>query len=168
MYSNLQALGMHPAFEMTAAPANKTFFYRGEHKRVIEPRIVDDHRLRRVAGPLLYCVSDQPGVLRYVGKWVTETPLYARWFRHGHVHHQTSSRRHYLDELDNGRHPLLVWSASASELRTRMPPSSLSNYDLAEALEGLWIARWRSQLWNKNRPSFPAAFTDGEYWRSEA
>ncbi len=165
MFSDIQALGMQPVFEMIAAPANKTFFYRGENKRVIESRILDEYRLRRVAGPLLYCVADQSGVLRYVGKWVTETPLYARWFRHDHIHHQTSSRRHYLDELDNGRGPLVVWSASASELRPRIPSQSLSNYDLAEALEGLWITRWRSQLWNKSLPSFPAAFTDGEYWR---
>lgn len=164
MFSNIRSLGVEAAFEMVAAPENKTFFYRGEHKRVIESRILDDSRLRHVAGPLVYCVADQSGVLRYVGKWVSETPLYARWFRHEHIHHQTSSRRYYLEEIDAGRSPLIVWSASARELRSRLPISTLSDYALAEALEGLWIARWRSQLWNKNRPAFPATFTDGEYW----
>jgi hypothetical protein len=66
-------LALEPAFEMVLAPAHKTFFYRGEYKRVIEPRVLNDHRLRRIAGPLLYCVSDSGGVLRYVGKWVSES-----------------------------------------------------------------------------------------------
>jgi hypothetical protein len=73
MFCDLQALALEPAFEMVLAPAHKTFFYRGEYKRVIEPRVLNDHRLRRIAGPLLYCVSDSGGVLRYVGKWVSES-----------------------------------------------------------------------------------------------
>ena len=165
MFSDIRSLGMEPAFEMVAAPEGKTLFYRGEHKRVIKPRVLNDNRLHRVAGPLVYCVEDHRGVLRYVGKWVSETPLYSRWFRHEHIHHQTSSRRYYLEELDAGRTPLIVWSASAHELRPRLPPSELGYYALAEALEGLWITRWRSQLWNKNRPAFPSGFTDGEYWK---
>jgi hypothetical protein len=165
MFSDIRALGMEPVFEMIAAPADKTFFYRREHKRVIEPRVLDERRLRGVPGPLVYGVTDHSGVLRYIGKWVSPTPLYARWFRHEHIHHQTSSRRHYLEELDHGRSPLMVWSASARELRSRLPSSDLTDYSLAEALEGLWVARWRPQLWNKNRPPYPERFTDGEYWR---
>ena len=165
MFADIRVLGMEPVFEMITAPADKTFFYRREHKRVIEPRILDDNRLRRVAGPLLYGVADHSGVLRYVGKWVSPTPLYARWFRHEHIHHQTSSRRHYLEELDQGRAPLVVWSASVRELRPRLPQSDLSDYQLTEALEALWVSRWRSQLWNKNCPACPAGFTDGEYWK---
>ena len=165
MFSDIPALGMEPAFEMVAAPASKTFFYRNENKRVIEPRVLCEHRLNRVVGPLLYAVEDHRGTLRYIGKWVSETSLYARWFRHEHIHHQTSSRRHYLEELDAGRGPLKVWSISCKELRPRIPASTLTDYGLAEALEGLWIARWKPQLWNKKIPSFPSGFSDGEYWR---
>jgi hypothetical protein len=165
MFSDIHALGLEPAFEMVEAPIDRTFFYRSEHKRIIQPRVLNEVRLRRVAGPLIYCVADHQGILRYVGKWVSETPLYARWFRHEHIHHQTSSRRHYLEEIDAGRSPLVVWSASASELRSHTPPTELTNYAFVEALEGLWVSRWRSQLWNKNRPSFPLTFTDGEYWK---
>lgn len=167
MFTDIRALGMEPVFEMVSAPANKTFFYRREHKRVIAPRVLDDYRLRGVVGPLVYAVADYRGTLRYVGKWVSTTALYARWFRHGHIHHQASSRRHYLEELDQGRSPLIVWSASARELRSRLPATDLSDYALAEALEGLWVTRWRSQLWNKNCPPYPAGFSDGEYWKSE-
>jgi hypothetical protein len=164
MFIDVVSLGMEPAFEMVTAPASKTFFYRGEHKRVIEPRVLNDDRLRCVSGPLLYVVSDRGGVLRYVGKWVSQTPLYARWFRHDHIHHQTSSRRHYLEEIDGGRSPLLVWSSSAQELRQRVPTTGLTDRALVEALEALWIARWRPQLWNKNVPTYPVGFSDGEYW----
>lgn len=167
MFADIRALGMEPAFEMIAAPANKTFYYRSEYKRIIEPRVLNDNRLRHVIGPLVYAVADHCGTLRYVGKWVSPTALYARWFRHDHIHHQTSSRRHYLEELDQGRSPLIVWSASARELRPRLPASDLGDYALAEALEGLWVERWRSQLWNKNRPPYPAGFSDGEYWKDE-
>lgn len=166
MFKDITALGMEPAFEMISAPVGETFHYRSEHKRVILPRVVSEFRLRRVAGPLIYVVADHSGALRYVGKWVSETPLYARWFRHEHIHHQTSSRRHYIQELDSGRGPLVVWSASASELREKVPKSLLADAAFVEAIEGLWITRWKQQLWNKNSVSYPIGFTDGEYWRS--
>lgn len=156
IFYNVRALGLEPAFEMVSGPPGRTFFYRQEHKRVIEPRVVDEHRLRRVPGPLLYVVTDSAGALRYVGKWVSSTPLFARWFRHEHIHHQTSSRTRYLAELDEGRSPLLVWSLSTAELRPRLPRTELNHYDLAEAMEALWISRWKPQLWNKNRPAVPA------------
>jgi hypothetical protein len=166
MFLEIKSLGMEQAFEMVTAPTNKAFLYRGEYKRVIDARVLNESRLRRIAGPLLYVVSDSAGALRYVGKWVSPTPLYARWFRHENIHHQTSSRRHYLEEIDGGRTPLLVWSSSATELRGRVPTNQLDDRSLVEALEGLWIQRWRPQLWNKNRPAFPASFSDGEYWRA--
>ena len=165
-----QRLGLHRAFEMIAAPVGKTFFYRNEHKRVIEPGWRDEHRLRRISGPLLYAVTDSKGFVRYIGKWVSETPLYARWFRHDHIHHQTSSRKKFLAELDAGRTPLTVWSASARELRQhRLPAESLclSDKALVENLEALWIFRWRSDLWNKSCPAISPDFSDGNYWKPD-
>jgi len=164
-------LGLHPAFRMVRAPLGKTFFYRGEHKRVIETEIIDGQRLRRIPGPLIYAVTDQSGAIRYIGKWVSPTPLYARWFRHETVHHHKQSRDCYLAELDAGRGPLTVWSASASELRRLLPSAvSLLDHELVVALEGLWVRRWRSQLqWNYQTPKEPpAGFDDGEYWRVTA
>lgn len=159
-------LGLERAFVMTAAPPGKTFFYRQEHKRVIESCVIDDRRLRSLAGPLIYAVTDSAGAMRYVGKWVSTTPLYARWFRHDVVHHQTSSRTFYLSELDAGRAPLTVWSLSATELRHRIPAQPLmTDVQLIENLEGLWIQRWGPQLWNKQRPPVAPGFSDGDYWK---
>jgi len=168
LFGEPQRLGLHRSFEMVAAPVNKTFFYRNEHKRVIEPGWTDPHRLHNIPGPLIYAVTDLDGLVRYIGKWVSETPLYARWFRHEHIHHQTSSRKRFIAELDAGRGPLTVWSASAQELRRFPLPSDttrLSAKQFIENLEALWINRWRGQLWNKACPAGAAAFSDGEYWR---
>lgn len=166
MFRDPKSLGLEAAFVMIAAPPEKTFYYRREHKRVIESRVLNEHRLRRISGPLIYGVTDCEGVLRYVGKWVTPTSLYARWFRHDTVHHQTSSRTFYLQELDAGRAPLTVWSASAAELRVLLPQLiAMNDTQLIENLEGLWVQRWGSQMWNKKRPPVAAGFHDGEYWR---
>ncbi|MDM0025916.1 GIY-YIG nuclease family protein [Variovorax saccharolyticus] len=166
LFTDPAALGLEQTFVMTTAPAHKTFYYRREHKRVIESRVLSEWRLRGVAGPLIYAVTDCDGVLRYVGKWVSATPLYARWFRHSLVHHQTSSRTFYLRELDAGRTPLTVWSLSASELRQRfLVQPNMTDTQLIENLEGLWIQRWGGQLWNKHRPPVAATFSDGEYWK---
>jgi hypothetical protein len=128
--------------------------------------VLDERRLRSVAGPLIYAVSDCDGAMRYVGKWVSATPLYARWFRHDVVHHQTSSRTFYLRELDAGRGPLTVWPLSAPELRQLLPPhDGLSDTRLVENIEGLWIERWGSQLWNRQRPPYDNTFHDGDFWR---
>jgi hypothetical protein len=160
-------LGLVATFEMIAAPAGKTFFYRKEHKRVIDARVLDSARLHDVRGPLIYGVTDHRGDLRYVGKWVSLTPLYARWFRREHVHHQASSRGFYLDELDAGRGPLTVWSSSAVELRDRIALArGLTNVALVDAVEALWIRRWREQLWNRKLPAVPPGFSDGEYWKA--
>lgn len=169
MFSDPKRLGLHRAFQMIGAPIGRTFFYRNEHKRVIEPGWKDFQRLHNVEGPLIYAVTDFKGVVRYFGKWVSETPLYARWFRHDHIHHQTSSRKQFISELDAGRGPLTVWSASARELR-QLPLTSnslrLSDRQLVENLEALWIIRWRAQLWNKACPPIIPEFSDGEYWRT--
>lgn len=149
---------------MTTAPTGRTFFYRNEHKRVIEAHVLNEHRLHTIRGPLVYGVTDPAGVHRYVGKWVSETPLYSGWFRREHLHHQTSSRTVYLRELDAGRGPLCVWSASAAELRPFLGSSvPASNIALAAALEALWIRRWKLQLWNVNMPALRSACDDGEY-----
>lgn len=168
MSRHAQALRLEPAFDMIAAPLGRTFFYRNENKRVIEAKVLNERRLRSIRGPLVYAVTEPGGELKYVGKWVSETPLYARWFRREHLHHQTSSRTHYLAELDAGRGPLRVWSASAAELRPFIGRAAeRSDVALAAALEALWIQRWKAQLWNKQEPAVPPGFTDGEYWRHE-
>jgi hypothetical protein len=168
MFCHTHTLGLEAAFDMVAAPQGRTFFYRNMDKRVIEAKVLSEHRLHSVKGPLVYGVTDSVGVLRYVGKWVSKTPLYARWFRHEFLHHQSSSRAYYLIELDRGRGPLRVWSASVAELRPRLGSAGgRSDTELAEALEALWITRWKPQLWNRQTPTVPAGFTDGEYWRNE-
>ena len=168
MFSHTRALGLEAAFDMVSAPQDRTFFYRNKDKRVIEATVLNEHRLHSVRGPLIYAVTDSADVLRYVGKWVSKTSLYSRWFRHDFLHHQSSSRTYYLMELDRGRGPLRVWSASVAELRPLLGISGVrSDTDLAEALEALWITRWKSQLWNRQTPSVPGGFTDGEYWRNE-
>jgi hypothetical protein len=160
-------LGLYKAFEIVSAPPGRTFFYRNEHRRIIELGWHDDDRLRAVNGPLVYVVTDCTGTVRYVGKWVTDTPLRARWFRHGQISHIPSLRNRIIEEIDRRRVPLAVWSASAFEIR-RMPlPESaqlLTNRELVERLESLWIHRWRPQLWNKAHPRPVPGFTDGEYW----
>lgn len=156
LFCEPKKLGLQRAFEMLSAPTNETFFYRNDHKRVIKTGWIDEIRLHRINGPLVYAVTDRGGTVRYIGKWVSQTPLYARWFRHNHIHHQTSSRKHYISELDAGRGPLTVWSAAADEIRRMpLPPGAeeYSDRELIEYLEALWINRWKTQLWNKAVPS---------------
>lgn len=168
MFKKPEKLGLHKVFEMVDAPIGKTFHYRNEDKRVIELGWSNEHRLRNIKGPLIYVVTDSEGILRYVGKWVSGTPLYQRWFRRMHLHHQTSSRNIFISELDNGKSPLIVWSASAIEIKKLPLPNlaiNLSNRDLVENLEALWIKRWKMQLWNKSLEPMLPEFTDGDYWQ---
>ncbi|NOQ50484.1 MAG: hypothetical protein GQ557_02305 [Mycoplasmataceae bacterium] len=168
MFGEPEKLGLKKSFEMVDAPKGKTFHYRNEDKRVIEPGWCNEHRLRNIKGPLIYAVTDNSGIIRYVGKWVSDTPLYQRWFRRKHIHHQTSSRNIYISELDQGKKPLTVWSASAVELKKLPLPDAtltMSNRDLVQNLEALWIQRWKPQLWNKNHEPMVSGFTDGEYWK---
>jgi hypothetical protein len=83
-------LGLHKAFEMVGAPLGKTFRYREEDRRIIEPGWRDAARLHTVKGPLLYVIAVYKGVVRYIGKWTSQTPLYSRWFRLGHISHASS------------------------------------------------------------------------------
>lgn len=73
---------------------------------------------------------------------------------------------HYLAELDGGLSPLTVWSAAARELREHLPnvAQSMTERDIASALEALWMSRWRDQLWNTQQPRLPRGFDDGAYW----
>jgi DNA polymerase-3 subunit epsilon len=163
-----EKLGMEKAIELTASRA-ETFFYRNEHKRIIDHRVVNEKRWNGVGGPLLYVVTDHSGQIRYIGKWVSGTPLYARWIRHKTIHHQKSTRNVYLAELDAGRGPLAVWSVSVDELRGKLPThiSAQNSKDIATGLEAIWIERWKTQLlWNTKSEPVPPGFTDGEYWCS--
>lgn len=160
-------LGLHKTLEMVNAPQGKTFYYRNERKRVIEHGWFDAYWLDRVTGPTIYAVTDHAGTIRYFGKHAAETPIRSRWFRHGFIHHQKSSRNRFIAELDAGRGPLQLWSVPVRALRSRLPEQSsgLSDTVLVAELESLWVARWRGQLWNKVVPPRCATFHDGEYWR---
>jgi hypothetical protein len=166
MFTNPKALGLHPTLQMVGAPKGLTFYYRAENKRIIEFGWTDEYRLNRVYGPLVYAVTDGGGVVRYIGRHLAETPLRSRWFRHGHIHHHSERRNNYIAELDAGRGPLLVWSAAARELRSRLPGAvqTMVERDLASNLEALWVRRWRNQLWNQQRGQVAVGFDDGAYW----
>lgn len=171
MYSALitpEKLGMEKTIELTAS-RSETFFYRDMHKRIIDHKVVNEKRWKNVVGPLVYVVTDNTGNIRYVGKWVTATSLYARWIRHKTIHHQESTRNRYLSELDAGRGPLAVWSVSVDELRKKLP-ANITNQDpkeIAAGLEAIWIQRWKAQLhWNTRLEPVPLGFSDGEYWRN--
>lgn len=162
-----ERLGMEKTVELTASRI-ETFFYRDMHKRIIDHRVVNEKRWKGIVGPLVYVVTDHSGLIRYVGKWVTNTALNARWIRHKTIHHQESSRNIYLAELDADRGPLAVWSISIEELKPKLPSivSAMSPKDIAAGLEALWIQRWKDQFkWNSRIEPVPAGFSDGNYWR---
>lgn len=109
-------------------------------------------------------VTDSESIVRYIGKHEASTPVGSRWYRRGHIHH-ASSRNHVIAELDAGRGPCMLWSASVDELRSRLPATT-RHWDaaiLAQGLEAEWIARWRPQLWNQRLEPTVAGFTDGQY-----
>lgn len=163
-----EVLGMEKVIEMVSA-RQETFFYRNKHKRIIDHRVINEHRWKNIDGPLLYAVTDHQGQIRYIGKWETATPLHSRWLRHKTIHHQERARNLYIAELDAGRGPLTVWSTSVAELKNRLPSAMqvLANASLAAGLEALWIRRWKAQLlWNDRLEPLLDGFHDGEYWKS--
>jgi hypothetical protein len=147
---------------MTAA-THKTFHYRAKDKRVIAFRTLDAHRFEQLSGPLIYTVSDARGLIRYVGRHLGATPLRSRWVRHGHLHHQESSRNAYIAHLEGGHGELTVACASAAEIHAALPVTrtAANPRALVDGLEALWIHRHRSQLWNSQARAIPAGFTDG-------
>lgn len=164
-----EMLCMKKAIELVEA-RKETFFYRNMDKRIIEHRVVNHIRWEKIAGPLVYAVTDKDGVIRYVGKWVSETALYSRWMRHKTIHHQERARNLYITELDSGNGPLSVWSISVREIRSKLPlhTQQLTEKEIAAGLEALWIHRWRSQLnWNDRKEHIPDGFCDGEYWKEQ-
>jgi DNA polymerase-3 subunit epsilon len=161
-------LGMEKVIELVNARKD-TFFYRKMHKRIIDHTVVNEKRWKSIPGPLLYAVSDNSGAVRYIGKWVTANAIYNRWIRHNTIHHQESSRNHYISELDKGNGPLSVWSVSIKELRPKLPSclQMLADKEIAEGLEGLWIDRCFPQLfWNERKELVPADFDDGNFWEN--
>lgn len=151
-----QMLGMQPAIQMHTAH-NETFFYRGIDKRIIGFTVVGKDAWGSINGPLLYAVTDAQGVIRYVGKWVSSTPLKSRWIRRGHIHHHEATRNNYLKEIESGRGPLTLWVSSAEELAKRLGVASKdapSIKQLAAQLELKLFDEWRLQLsWNHMRPT---------------
>lgn len=163
-----EALGMEKVIEMVSA-RQETFFYRNKHKRIIDHRVINERRWEDIDGPLLYAVTDHKGLIRYIGKWETSTPLHSRWLRHKTIHHQERARNLYIAELDAGRGPLTVWSTSIAELKSRLPSATrgIAGAKLAAGLEALWIRRWKEQLlWNDRLEPLLDGFHDGEYWKS--
>lgn len=154
-------LGLHKTLEMVAAPKGRTFFYRSTHKRVINVGYIDSRWLDREPGPTIYTVTDGLGVIRYVGKHEGETPLRARWFRHGFIHHQQASRARYIEELDGGRGPLMVWSAPVASLLPRVSANvqNLPLKTLVAEIEAVWIRALRPQLWNRHAPASVSGLT---------
>ncbi|WP_363318714.1 exonuclease domain-containing protein [Rhodoferax sp.] len=161
-----EQLGMEKVIELTGS-RKETFFYREKHKRIIDHRVVNERRWKKVCGPLLYAVTDHTDEVRYIGKWVTANALYNRWVRHDTIHHGECTRNFYLAELDAGRGPLTVWSISVDELKKKLPStvSAMHSKDIAVGLEALWISRWKTQLrWNTKLERLTPGFLDGEYW----
>lgn len=166
MFKTPESLGLIRTLELTSAPQGRTFFYRNEHKRVIESAWADEHQLRKVKGPCVYVVAAADGTVRYVGKHQANTPVGSRWYRKGFIHHGRQSRNHIIRELDQGSAPFMVWSSPVAALRDRLPAQfrHLDDETLACALEALWIKRWSAQLWNEKREPEVTGFDDGEYW----
>lgn len=163
-----EALGMEKVIEMVAA-RQETFFYRNKHKRIIDHRVINERRWENINDPLVYAVTDHQGLIRYIGKWETATPLHSRWLRHQTIHHQERARNLYIAELDAGRGPLAVWSTSVAELKERLPGvvHRMAESSLAAGLEALWIRRWKEQLhWNERLEPLLDGFHDGEFWKS--
>lgn len=161
-------LGMEKVIEMISA-RQETFFYRDQHKRIIDHVVLNENRWNKIRGPLIYAVTDHQGIIRYVGKWVTATALQSRWLRHATIHHQEKARNIYIKELDEGRGPIAVWSISTAELKSRLPAiaQQMLDKDLAQALEALWINRWQKQLlWNSRPEPLTPGFDDGDFWQS--
>lgn len=160
-------LGMEKTIELTAARRD-TFHYRGMDKRRIDHRVIHERRWKKVAGPLVYAVTDASGAIRYIGKWVSPTPLCSRWVRHDTIHHQERTRNLYIEDLDAGRGPIAVWSVSVAELLPRLPTHVRQRplKEIAEGLEAVWIQRWKQKLdWNHRIEPVPPGFEDGEFWR---
>lgn len=155
-------LGMQKVVELVSA-GQDTFFYRGKHKRKVAHKVINDHRWNSIEGPLLYAVADVDGLIKYVGKWVSTTPLQSRWVRHGTIHHHERTRNLYIGHLDAGFAPLSIWSVSIAELHPHLPTAigDLSEKEIAMGLEALFIKTWQGQFdWNKTIPSVPFLFRE--------
>lgn len=160
-----ESLRMELAIELHGV-RDETFFYRGEHKPIIDYRVINNKRWSSTPGPLLYGVTDTAGVIRYIGKSLELGGLRSRWLRRTHIHHG-STRKFYMKELTAVRKPLQVWSVSTAELRRVLPPSSFNDRTIAQGLEALWQHRWKSQLaWIKRAEPLVPGFDDGNYWMS--
>jgi hypothetical protein len=170
-----RVLGLSKTLQFTSAPGGRTFFYskrknedHGGHLPVIESGWEDPHRFRFTEGPFLYAVVDSAGQVKYMGKsW--EKFLYQRWLRpQPHIHHK-ESRDFILTELNAGRGPLHMWSATATELKKRIPRhAAMEDRAFIKALEALWVHRWRDSLWNDRLEPLTPGFDDNEYWRAPA
>ena len=170
-----QDLGLSKTLQFTSAPRGKTFYYskrkneeHGGYLPVIESGWEDSYRFRRTEGPFLYAVVDVAGQVKYIGKsW--ETFLYQRWIRpQPNIHHK-ERRDFILGELNAGRGPLHMWSATATELKRRIPHhATMEDRSFVKALEALWVDRWRTALWNVKLEPLTPGFHDHEYWRAPA
>ena len=166
---------MSRTLQFASAPTAKTFYYSKRknedhcgHLPVIEAGWEDSLRFRRTEGPFIYAVVDHTDRVKYIGKsW--EKFLYQRWLRPQPYIHHRESRDYILTELSAGRGPLHLWSATAIELKKRMPGHmTMDDRPFVKALEALWINRWRGSLWNDKLEPLTPGFDDHEYWRNPA
>lgn len=165
-------LGLSRTLQFTSAPVGRTFYYakrknepHGGHLPVIESDWEDAARFRRTLGPFIYAVADHEETVKYIGKSRAKY-LYQRWLRPQPYIHHRESRGHILAELQAGRGPLHLWSASAADLKRFLPTyTSMPDGDLITALEALWLERWLPHLWNWRAEPVVRGFTDFEYWR---
>lgn len=167
-----ERLGLHRTLRFAAAPEGKTFYYakrkKEDHKGhlpVIEFDWEDDNRFRKVMGPFVYAVTDQSGAIRYIGKsW--EKFLYQRWLRPQPYIHHRESRDYIIRDLRGGKGPLLMWSSSATELKTLVNRHlTMEDKIFVKALEAHWLHRWGSALWNAGDEELHPGFDDGSYWK---
>lgn len=165
-------LGLTKTLEFSSAPVGKTFYYEkrkkevsGGHLPVIESQWEDANRFRKIKGPFIYAVTEMGGAIRYIGK-SEEKYLYQRWLRpQPHIHHR-ESRDYIIRDLSQGKGPLLLWSATATELKNLVPWHRLMHdNEFVTALEACWLDRWGTHLWNDRSEPLHPSFNDGEYWK---
>lgn len=165
------SLGLKKTLSFAAVTEGKTFYYakrrnelHGGHLPIIESDWEDSYRFRKITGPFIYVVTDVNGAIRYIGK-SQEKYLYQRWLRPQPYIHHRESRDYIVRDLQQGRGPLLLWSANASELKALIGCYlNMSDNDFVSALEALWLERWHLALWNAKDERLSPGFDDGSYW----
>lgn len=166
------SLALFRTLRFCSAPTGQTFYYakrrnepHGGHLPVIESTWEDPIRFRQTIGPFIYAVVDCQDRVKYIGKsW--EKYLHQRWLRPQPYIHHRESRDYILSELNVDRTPVHLWSATAAELKRKIPKhAALPDKAFIAALEALWLDRWLPSLWNNRAELLTPGFSDYEYWK---